>query len=312
MNIPRRDWEALSAYVDGELSKRATTQIEKRLQSEPALQIALSKLQRTQKILSRSPRMLAPRDFRLTPEMVGQTVPTGSKPPRRAKLFSAFRMAATLASVLLVAVLVLDFGSGTMSSDLAMAPAAKYAVEEAAVANDAVANDAVADNAVEETAVEKSVAESTEAGEVQMEAMAVKEAEEEVAQPLAEGVGAAPQAEKEVAEPAAEDAAARDAVAEDTAAKDAAAEYAVAEEEYVAATEVMPSPSPGEDVHPTVDASPTDTPPAPTVSSSPTGESSTAQSAPSSSISAWRVLEVVLVLAVLGFGAAAWLTRCKK
>ncbi len=281
MNIPRRDWESLSAYVDGELSKRATAQIEKRLRSEPALQIALSKLQRTQKILSHSPRMLAPRDFRLTPEMVGQTAQTGSKPPRQAQLFPAFRMAATLASVLLVAVLVLDFGSGAMSSDLAMAPAADDAVAEYAVAENAEAENAEAEEYTEGEVRDAAVEE-----EVKLEVMAVEEAEEEVVQPLAESAGAAPQAEKEITEPAAE--------------------------EYIAATEVMPSPSPVEDVHPTVDDSSTDTPPAPTANPSPTGESSTARSAPSSSISAWRVLEVVLALSVLGFGAAAWMVKRKK
>lgn len=274
MKISRQDWETLSAYVDGELSKRATTHLEKRLQSEPALQIALQELERTQNILRHAPRLSAPRDFRLTPEMVEQAAK-----PRQTRLFSAFRTAAVLTSVLLVAVLVLDFGGGILQPKTAMAPLP-----------------------MQEEALEAPQAESRDEAEPQGEVIAIEvteiseEAEEEV-------LKAAPAAEEEMPpeEPQAE------AMVEEEA-EEVEAEKS-AEAAGAGVTDDASSPSPTEAVPtPTVEQpTPTQPPPTPTRSPQP----ARAEPVPQPGLPLLRILEIVFGLAVAAFGAAAWLTKRK-
>lgn len=116
--LTRQDWEALSAYVDQELSPREIRRLEKRLQSELHLLEAYHKLRRTKDTLRRAPRFNAPRNFTLTPEMVGDV---RRKPaPRKMPVF--FRTAAAFATVLLAVVLVFDFGSMMLNPRVASAP----------------------------------------------------------------------------------------------------------------------------------------------------------------------------------------------
>ncbi len=68
--ISSRDWEALSAYLDDALPPREQARLETRLGEEPALQEALASLERTRSTLRAAPRLRAPRNFTLTPEMV--------------------------------------------------------------------------------------------------------------------------------------------------------------------------------------------------------------------------------------------------
>lgn len=102
MDISRRDWQLLSEYIDGELSERKRVRLESRLASERALRDALRKIKRTQQILRAAPHLSAPRDFVLTPDMIPQR--------ETRSFFPVFRLATALVSILLVAVLVLDFG----------------------------------------------------------------------------------------------------------------------------------------------------------------------------------------------------------
>ncbi|MFO8036727.1 MAG: hypothetical protein R6U57_08915 [Anaerolineales bacterium] len=102
MNISRRDWQLLSEYIDGELPERKRERLEGRLESERALQDALRKIKHTRRILRATPHLSAPRDFILTPDMI---------PQRETRtFFPVFKLATALVSILLVAVLVLDFG----------------------------------------------------------------------------------------------------------------------------------------------------------------------------------------------------------
>jgi hypothetical protein len=117
MNISHKDWEALSAYVDGELTRRERVRLEDRLQSNPDLYSAYRKLRQTRHTLRRAPRLSAPRDFTLTPEMVGE-----KKTAEGFSWPSFFRTAAVLASVFLVMVLVFDFGGALISPRFANAP----------------------------------------------------------------------------------------------------------------------------------------------------------------------------------------------
>jgi anti-sigma factor RsiW len=67
-----RDFEALSAYVDGALDARQHAALEARLKAEPALTQALRQLQSTRALLRRAPQRKAPRNFTLTRQMAGE------------------------------------------------------------------------------------------------------------------------------------------------------------------------------------------------------------------------------------------------
>ncbi len=114
MSITRKDWIQLSAYIDGELSKREEDLLKRRIQSDPQLQSALDQLKITKSILQSTPPLKVPRNFTLTPVMAGY------KPKRPTA--AGYRLAAAMMSFLLNGVLVLDFGRFMLGG--AMAPAA--------------------------------------------------------------------------------------------------------------------------------------------------------------------------------------------
>jgi hypothetical protein len=128
--ISRRDWERLSAYLDHQLTVKENAGLVARLDSDKALQAALKELQMTRKALSQLPYLQAPRNFTLTPEMVGVQK---SQPSR---WYPAFRFASVMISLLFVVVIVGDFiGVRTVlpKQQMAapeMAPAAEIAVQE--------------------------------------------------------------------------------------------------------------------------------------------------------------------------------------
>ena len=89
-----RDVEKLSAYLDGQLKPSEVARLEARLQAEPMLASVLKDLRETRSILRRLPQRRAPRNFTLTPKMVGQ------KPPLP-RTYPVFRFATVLATLLL-------------------------------------------------------------------------------------------------------------------------------------------------------------------------------------------------------------------
>lgn len=101
MEISRRDWQLLSEYIDGELPAEKKSRLETRLDSEQALQDALHRMRNTRRLLRSAPVVKAPRNFTLTPEMVGRRSQTS--------YFPLFRLATAIASFLLIAVLIFDF-----------------------------------------------------------------------------------------------------------------------------------------------------------------------------------------------------------
>jgi len=66
-----RDIERLSAYLDGELSRAERARLESRLARDAGLSAALDELCTTRALLRRTPRRRVPRNFTLTPKMVG-------------------------------------------------------------------------------------------------------------------------------------------------------------------------------------------------------------------------------------------------
>ena len=100
--ISPKDWESLSAYLDGQQKPRERARLEARLHADSDLKAALVELQRTRSVLRSSPRLRAPRNFMLKPEMVGQSTRANTR------LYPAFRFASALASLLFVIVVLSD------------------------------------------------------------------------------------------------------------------------------------------------------------------------------------------------------------
>jgi anti-sigma factor RsiW len=90
----RRDLELLSSYLDGQLKPSETARLEARLTTDPDLRAVLDDLRSTRSLLRKLPMRKAPRNFTLTPKMVGKNPPL----PRA---YPAFRFATALASLLL-------------------------------------------------------------------------------------------------------------------------------------------------------------------------------------------------------------------
>lgn len=65
MSVTDRDYEQLSAYLDGELADHERTTLEGRLQSDPALQRELQSLRQTVTLIQGLPDLPAPRNFTL-------------------------------------------------------------------------------------------------------------------------------------------------------------------------------------------------------------------------------------------------------
>jgi hypothetical protein len=101
-SVSKRDWETISAYLDNQLSQRDQARFESRLYNDRQLQAALDDIRRTRQVLRGAPRLRAPRDFLLTPEIAGI-------PVRIPRLAPVFGWASAVASFLLVLVLVGDF-----------------------------------------------------------------------------------------------------------------------------------------------------------------------------------------------------------
>ena len=90
----RRDIELLSSYLDGQLKPSEIARLEARLSSDRELRAVLDDLRATRSLLRQLPPRKAPRNFTLTPKMVGKNPPL----PRT---YPAFRFMTALASFLL-------------------------------------------------------------------------------------------------------------------------------------------------------------------------------------------------------------------
>ena len=91
--MKQRDVEQLSSYLDGGLSPSDSARLKTRLASDPALASTLDALRESRTLLRRLPKRRAPRNFLLTPKMVGQ------KPPLP-RSYPVFRFATALATLL--------------------------------------------------------------------------------------------------------------------------------------------------------------------------------------------------------------------
>jgi hypothetical protein len=146
----RRDIELLSSYLDGQLKPSDSARLETRLSSEPGLRAVLDDLRSARGLLRQLPMRKAPRNFTLTPKMVGKNPPL----PRA---YPAFRFVTALASLMLFFTLGINFlapqmafqapafGSGGGAPEVfsAEAPTApdEFATTESAAATEAPAEE---------------------------------------------------------------------------------------------------------------------------------------------------------------------------
>lgn len=99
--ISNRDIELLSAYLDQELNPKESARVESRLQSSPQLRNILGELHQNRAALRSLPRLRAPRNFTLTPEIAGIKL--------KKRTYPAFGLVSALSSLVLILVLVGDF-----------------------------------------------------------------------------------------------------------------------------------------------------------------------------------------------------------
>ena len=99
--MSQQDWEALSAFLDGQLPQRERILLEARLHSDAELSAALEELRRTRQVLRNLPRLRSPRNFTLSRQLVKQKRPS-------LRLSPVFGLASALASLLLLVIIVID------------------------------------------------------------------------------------------------------------------------------------------------------------------------------------------------------------
>jgi anti-sigma factor RsiW len=98
----KRDLELLSSYLDGQLSPSDYARLESRLSSDPDLRAVLDDLRGARSLLRGLPTRKAPRNFTLTPKMVGKNPPL----PRS---YPAFQFMTALATLMLFFTVGLNF-----------------------------------------------------------------------------------------------------------------------------------------------------------------------------------------------------------
>ena len=93
--IAPRDWEILSAYLDNQLNDKERNRLEMQLQGNLELRQALEEMRRTRTILRHAPRLRAPRNFTLTPNMAGRRQDSRALPGA----YPVLQLASVLATV---------------------------------------------------------------------------------------------------------------------------------------------------------------------------------------------------------------------
>lgn len=122
--VSSRDWETLSAYLDGQLSRAERARLETRLKSSPDLQQALQELRRTRAVVRSLPKLRAPRNYTLSPKMAGIR-------QRQPRVYPIFRFASLLASLLFILVVAGDY---LVAQRFTSAPLGAAQTEEAPMA----------------------------------------------------------------------------------------------------------------------------------------------------------------------------------
>ena len=92
-----KDWELISTYLDGQLSDKEKRRVQDLLVLRPELNDGLDELRRTRAVLRAAPRLRAPRNFTITPEMA-----RSARPRFHCGWAPSFGLASAVATFLLV------------------------------------------------------------------------------------------------------------------------------------------------------------------------------------------------------------------
>lgn len=106
-------WEALSSYLDNQLTPQERARLETHLKQDAELRQALEDLRRTRALLRSQPRLRAPRNFTLTPAMAG--VRSGARRSSSVGPYPILRLASVLATIFFVLITVGDFAVRTFA-----------------------------------------------------------------------------------------------------------------------------------------------------------------------------------------------------
>jgi hypothetical protein len=101
-----REWEEISAYLDGQLSEKSRKQFEVRLNQNEDLRQGLEEIRRTRTVIRQQAALRAPRNFTLTPAMLGSPPPASLYNSLASRMVTVLRTSAALASFLFVLVVV--------------------------------------------------------------------------------------------------------------------------------------------------------------------------------------------------------------
>lgn len=101
LHLTERDWQALSEYLDGQLSTRDTTRLEKRLSEQSDLRAGLDELRHTRAMLRSVRKQPAPRNFTLSPAMAQQE----RKPNPLLRFIPALNFASAASALAVIALL---------------------------------------------------------------------------------------------------------------------------------------------------------------------------------------------------------------
>lgn len=187
-NLPRRDLELLSAYIDGDLPARQVAALERRLEDEPNLRRAMEEMRETVRLLHSLPALDPPRSYALTPEMAGLREPPPSYP--------VLRLATALAALAFFVVVGLDAISGMALGAARETSQLPPAAGEIMQMQDVTERAAAADEQEQDPSKSVEMPEApAAAGEMQVEA----EAQETVPQPTRTPCDACPDAYAEEA-----------------------------------------------------------------------------------------------------------------
>ena len=126
--LSMRDYENLSAYLDGQLSNSEKLRLEARMLANPELRSVLDEMSRTRALLRSAPRRRAPRNFTLSPAQAGLR----AKPRSFFDFFPVLSFTSALAILALVFSLMLGPGGTPLSPVPELAAPAPLAQDAAA------------------------------------------------------------------------------------------------------------------------------------------------------------------------------------
>ena len=122
--ISARDWETLSAYLDDQLSPKERSQLAASLEVNQELRQSLEDMRRTRAALRSAPRLRAPRNFTLTPEMAGIRPGVRSSTRPLPEIYPVLRLASVLATFFFLVIFIGSLiGRNVPSQSISMAPA---------------------------------------------------------------------------------------------------------------------------------------------------------------------------------------------